>query len=437
MFGPTGWVFFGALALGFAGLLYGLVRAGNVALKVVAGVLAFAISSLFGAALVNQYYAYYTSWGALFADASGGNVVGYQPSFGTGPGGGTAHGGQAGAVGPIGAHEHRGGVTSRPFVTPPAPTLSPLPSSSAAPSMTIPPLALKAQPTTGSGRVVQLDLPGARSAIMRKGFVYLPPQYFQPAYAHTSFPVLELLHGDPGDPSGWVYALQVPGLMDHAIDNGTIGPMIVVMPATFDGKHGQDCVDAPGGQLDETYLTTDVAADLVHDFRVLPPGPNWAIGGLSDGGFCAANLALRHRGSYGAVVSLDGFYSPYSDLGVLDKIFGSRSPALEANDPSALAVDVRSSLPRFWIMSGSGDLVDARNAQYFEQILTTREPIESVVVRNGRHTPAAWRIALPSLLAWTWNTISGGRVETGTTQLGGLPARLSPPGRVTASLQPA
>ena len=124
MFGPTGWVFFGALVLAFAGLLYCLVRVGHIALKVVAGVVAFAVSSLFGAALVNQYYAYYTTWGALFADASGSNVVGYQASFGTNPTGSNQSGGHQ-----TGGHQHRGRITSRPFVTPPPPTLAPLPSS--------------------------------------------------------------------------------------------------------------------------------------------------------------------------------------------------------------------------------------------------------------------------------------------------------------------
>ena len=266
---------------------------------------------------------------------------------------------------------------------------------------------------------------GAQSGISRKGYVYLPPQYFQPAYAHIRFPVLELLHGDPGTATGWVYALKVPDLMDHAVDAGKIGPMIVVMPTTFSGPHGQDCLDAPGGQLDATYLSSDVANDVVHDFRALPPGPNWAIGGLSDGGFCATNLALQHRGSYGAVASLDGFYSAYSDLVVMDKIFGPASPSIAANDPSTLVLDVHQSLPRFWIMSGTGNTIDTTTAQYFRQLVTTREPIEYVVVDHGIHTPPAWRAALPGLLAWVWHTISGGPVGTGTIQLG-VPALPSP-----------
>jgi enterochelin esterase-like enzyme len=288
---------------------------------------------------------------------------------------------------------------------------------------------LLASVTSGGGRVVELALAGAQSGISRKGFVYLPPQYFEPAYARARFPVLELLHGDPGAATGWVYALNVPHLMDHEIDAGKVGPMIVVMPTTFAGSHGQDCLDAPGGQLDGTYLSTDVGSDVVRDFRALPQGPHWAIGGLSDGGFCATNLALQNRSSYGAVASLDGFYSASADLAVMNKVFGAASPSIQANDPSTLVLDVHQSLPRFWIMSGSGNTTDTRAAEYFRELVTTREPIQYVVVNHGTHTPPAWRVALPTLLEWVWHTVTGGTSATGTMQLGvpvQVPAAPSP-----------
>ena len=431
MFGPTSWVFLGLLVSGVVALMVWLVRASHIALKIGAGLLAFAVSALFGAALVNRYYAYYTTWGSMFANASGNGVIGYSRNLAGGPVGGNGTVGTGAAVGSgktAGAPDrgwtpyppaHRGGAQQpAPFSAPASPTLSPLPSSTVPASIAIPHLPLVATTTKGTGRVVELALAGAQSGISRKGFVYLPPQYFEPAYAQTRFPVVELLHGDPGAATGWVYALNVPGVMDREINAGKLGPMIIVMPSTFSGSHGQDCLDAPGGQLDGTYLATDVPADIVRDFRALPPGPNWAIGGLSDGGFCAANLALQHRGTYGAVASMDGFYSAYSDLAVMDKIFGAGSPSIRANDPSTLVLDVNQSLPRFWIMSGSGNMTDTKAAQYFRQLVTAREPIEYVVVIRGKHTPPAWRVALPSLLEWTWHTISGGTVGTSTAQLG-------------------
>jgi S-formylglutathione hydrolase FrmB len=416
LFGPTSWAFLCLLIAGFAGLLYLLARSRQVIVKAAAGVLAFVLASVFGASLVNQYYAYFTTWGSLVADASGSGVVGYNQALGSpAPTQVAAHGRTVSKHARVPAPDQ-----PQAFSAPPPPLL-PVPPrpprSDVAASIAIAPIALAAHATVGKGRVVQLALPGAHSGITREGYVYLPPQYFEPAYKNASFPVVELLHGDPGNPSGWVYALHVPHIMDSAVDDGQIGPMVVVMPATFDGPHGQDCVDAPHGQRDDTYLSVDVPADVMHDFRVLPQGPHWAIGGLSDGGFCAANLALRHPGEYGAVVSMDGFYSAYSDLAVMNKVFGAGSPAINKNDPSTLVIDADSPLPRFWLMSGSGNAVDTVAAQDFREIVTTREPIEYVVLPGGKHTPPAWRTALPPLLTWTWHTISGGQVGVGTSQL--------------------
>ena len=383
-------------------------------MKAGAGVLAFVLASVFGASLVNQYYAYFTTWGSLVADANGSGVVRYNQAVGS-P--------SPTPAGAPGRTVSKHGRVSAPFepqefsAPPPPPLLAVPPRSEGAAAISIPPISLAAHPTTGKGRVVQLALPGASSGITREGYVYLPPQYFEPVYRNTSFPVVELLHGDPGNPAGWIYALHVPHVMDAGIDGGQIGPMVVVMPATFDGPHGQDCVDAPQGQRDDTYLSVDVPADVLHDFRVLPQGPHWAIGGLSDGGFCAANLALRHPGDYGAVASMDGFYSAYSDLAVMNKVFGAGSVAIDQNDPSTLVADARSPLPRFWLMSGSGNAVDTLAAQAFREIVTAREPIEFAVLPRGKHTPPAWRAALPPLLTWTWQTLSGGRVGVGTSQL--------------------
>lgn len=418
MFEPTGWVFLGVLVAGFGGLLFWLVKTKRLALRVTAGVLAFALSTLFGAALVNDNYQYYTTWGALAADLSSHGTVSYTAAMAA-SNKSSSH---------LDRHDHTRDLPAAP--PPPTPTSNPRTTT----LIDIPPLGVAAKPTTGSGRVVRLDLPGKRSGIDRRAFVYLPPQYFQPAYANTAFPVLELLHGDPGDASGWIYGLGLAQILDHQIDSGRIGPMVVVMPTTFSGAHGQDCVDAPHGPLDDSYLTSDVAADVVADFRVLPPGPHWGIGGLSDGGFCAANLALRHLGSYGAVASMDGFYSPQADLAVLGKVFSQDGAGLRANDPTALAQAVSGPLPRFWIMRGTRNSTDTTAAGYFEQVISGREKTMNVVVEGGTHTPPAWRAALPSLLSWTWNTLSGGAVGCGQTY---IPLGKQPAGPPVPSSSPA
>ena len=45
---------------------------------------------------------------------------------------------------------------------------------------------------------------GQASHLTRAVYVYLPPQYFQAKYSDYRFPVIELLHGFPGQPQDWI-----------------------------------------------------------------------------------------------------------------------------------------------------------------------------------------------------------------------------------------
>jgi S-formylglutathione hydrolase FrmB len=413
--GPNSWLFLTVLAVAFAGLLTWLARDRRVPLQVVAGVLSFGVCTLFGASLVNHYYDYYTTWGALYDDLTNNGATNYAALSGIAP-----VASLPGQPTPASsAHHHHPFGLSHVSSPPPSPTPATMPAVAAHVPTTvfIPRLALSDAPDHGTGRVVQLKLPGASSGITRSAYVYLPPQYFEPAYANTAFPVLELLHGDPGTPNNWIYALGLPAVMDTAIQTGQIGPLIVVMPATFTGPHGNDCVDGSTGPQNDTYLSHDVPADIVQDFRALPPGPHWGIGGLSDGGYCAANLALRHRNSYGAVAAMDGFLTVDSDLAVLGQDFGNNAGALAADDPTVEVADPNQSLPKFWLLAGTGNSVDLDSAASFRSVLLTREPVRYVVVEGGQHTPPSWRVGLPNLLAWSWLALTGQPAPSGTAYL--------------------
>src|SRR5579859_6470283 len=48
------------------------------------------------------------------------------------------------------------------------------------------------------GQVSSVRLLGPRTGLGQQAYVYLPPQYFQPAYARTRFPVVLMMTGFPG-----------------------------------------------------------------------------------------------------------------------------------------------------------------------------------------------------------------------------------------------
>jgi S-formylglutathione hydrolase FrmB len=157
------------------------------------------------------------------------------------------------------------------------------------------------------GIVVRLPVPGNRSGFAaRDACVYVPPAWF--TTPKPTLPVVMLLHGLPGDPSGWVTSGEAQTTGDaYARQHDGRAP-ILVMPDILGGfDNDTECVDSARGNL-ETYLTVDVPATVVSRFGTAEPGDGWAVAGFSLGGMCALILALRHPdlfptfGDYGGLL---------------------------------------------------------------------------------------------------------------------------------------
>jgi pimeloyl-ACP methyl ester carboxylesterase len=121
---------------------------------------------------------------------------------------------------------------------------------------------------------------------------------------------------------------------------------VLVMPDANGGRRiSLQCLNVRHGPRDATYLAQDVPAYLTRILRVQPQGPAWGIAGYSEGGFCAANLALVYRLRYGAAGVLSGSFTP--------------------------------------------------------RLVLVRQPgVQLIVVPGGGHAMATWRALVPSLLEW-------------------------------------
>ncbi|WP_375486162.1 alpha/beta hydrolase [uncultured Jatrophihabitans sp.] len=327
--------------------IVGVMRLRLLAVRLVSGLLAIVLSAAAGIAVVNDYYAYYQSWSQLSSDLSGS----YSNFNAT-------------------------------------------------------PAAIRTASAAGDGHVESVLLRGSISGITRRGLVYLPPQYSEPAYAHTAFPVVELVHGTPGDPLRWIVQMRVAHVLDQLIDDHRMGPVIAVMPAMATGRHYEECVDAPKA-LDDTYLTRDVRADVLARFRASPVPAEWGIAGFSSGGYCAANLALRHRASFGAAGIMDGYFRP-SDGPAAAALHFNRA-AEDANDPLLAARRLGSGthpLPSFWLMAGTGDKGDYVAAQAFVHALHGVDAVTLHREPSATHNYRAWRAADPAMLSWLWTQLA-------------------------------
>jgi S-formylglutathione hydrolase FrmB len=165
-------------------------------------------------------------------------------------------------------------------------------------------------------------------------------------------------------------------------------------------------VDAPGA-LDDTYISQDVPADIRARFRVSTEPAEWGIGGYSSGGYCAANLALRHRSSFGAAGIIDGYFRPQD--GPAGVALHRDAGAEAGNDPLLLAAGLRPGigpLPSLWVLAGTSSSKYDAGARAFIAAIRGVEQVSFIREPGAGHNFYAWQPAVPRMLAWMWTQLA-------------------------------
>jgi enterochelin esterase-like enzyme len=263
------------------------------------------------------------------------------------------------------------------------------------------------------GASFTVPIVGPKSHISRDALIYLPPQYFQTSYKHYKFPVIELLHGSPGDPTSWVDVLEVVPTFLGLLASGQAKPAVLVMPNTDGGmQYSLQCLNNPGGIQDMTYVAQEVPEAVEHLVRVQPPGKAWGLAGYSEGGYCTANIALNDPGGYGFAGILSGYFQPLPSQvpagnkpgakPVVENVFAHYPQLRLRNTPSSyiLHVPVGEEVPLFWLAAGLGDKGDAVAAEDFQQLASIRQVNIPLDLIPGGHTGQVWRSALGPMLTW-------------------------------------
>jgi enterochelin esterase-like enzyme len=165
----------------------------------------------------------------------------------------------------------------------------------------------------GAGRAEVLTVPG-RSAgdHSQKVLVWLPPEYEQPQFKTTAFPVLMVLPGQPSTPEVMFRHYDFGQLASTAINAGRIKPFIAVFPPLMTNPpRDTECTNIPRGPQAYTWISSMVPDAVRHQLRV-QPGP-WSLAGWSTGAFCATKLLLSQPKDFQAAVSLGGYFTPITD----------------------------------------------------------------------------------------------------------------------------
>jgi enterochelin esterase-like enzyme len=237
--------------------------------------------------------------------------------------------------------------------------------------------------------------------------VYLPAGYA--SHPLDRYPVVYLLHGFPGVPSGFFRALRMGVVEDVLLARHLIRPVILVAPfgstGVFTDKEWANGVRPHEGW--ETYVARDVVHAVDARFRTVRAGWARALVGLSEGGYGALNIGAHHPGEFGVLESWSG-YVLADDIA---SIFDRREALLRWNSPALTFPRVAKALRRahtyVWFYSGSIDPLLPQNVQFARELGRLHVGSHFYVVRGG-HDWALWRgQASAALLAASAHLVPG------------------------------
>jgi enterochelin esterase-like enzyme len=220
--------------------------------------------------------------------------------------------------------------------------------------------------------------------------VYLPPRYR--ASAPRRYPVFTLLDGYPGTPAQFVSVGDVAVIADVLIAEHRMRPMILVMPSGathfFDDNEWANSVRSHNAW--ETFVAADLMRAIQRRYRTIQRGDAQAIGGLSEGGYGALNIAFHHPGAFDVIEGWSAYYRADRS----PSLFGDRQALLRYNSPllevASVAPALRKHHTYIWLYAGNRDHTRFRSRMFTDE-LGAHGIRYAYSVQPGRHNWNLWR----------------------------------------------
>jgi enterochelin esterase-like enzyme len=228
--------------------------------------------------------------------------------------------------------------------------------------------------------------------------VYLPPGY---QTGHRHYPVLY----EPVFSFGqWDRAFNAKSEIDLLIAQGTIPASLVVFIDASGGPYpDSECANSSDGQeWMGRFIGATVPAHIDATYRTIARPAARTLIGFSQGGYCAAILALNYPDVFGNAISFSGYY--HAGVGATNawRPFGRSQDILDQNSPTLVAprlpADKRSGL-YFVVEYDPSVQFDAREADGFVAALKQSGYSYTVITSALHHSWTEVRQGLGPTLA--------------------------------------
>jgi enterochelin esterase-like enzyme len=261
------------------------------------------------------------------------------------------------------------------------------------------------------GKVIEEK--AVKSSILNRAVnytIYLPPDYSQ---SERSYPVVYLLHGYTDDNTGWLQFGEVNRYADKAIADGTIPPMIIVMP---DADSSWYINSYDGKERYEDFFIKEFMPAIEKNYRVKTQKRYRGIAGLSMGGYGTLIYSLKYPELFAAAAPLSAAVFDDQSIETLpdnswDRTFaqlfgrglkGKDRLSKSWYDNSILKiVDTKSvddlKKVRYWIDCGDDDFLSNANCK-LHILMTDKKVPHEFRMRDGAHTWDYWRTGITDAL---------------------------------------
>ncbi|MFJ5302395.1 alpha/beta hydrolase [Streptomyces sp. NPDC088350] len=254
-----------------------------------------------------------------------------------------------------------------------------------------------------NGKVESVKVIGRRTGVVDPAFVYLPPQYFQKAYARQRFPVVVALSGYPGSIFNLAQYLRVSQTAGQLQKSGQMQPTIMVMiRPTIAPPRDTECVNVPGGPQTETFLAKDLPQALKSAYRVGHDASAWGVMGYSSGGTCALQLTMRNPHVYTTAAALSPDYRIKDDP-TTGNLFGSGLDRVNRVNGHDLMWRLKHlPVPQVSVLVAESKHGERGYPQTLAFIRAVKAPMRvvSILPESGSHNFPTWVREMPAALKW-------------------------------------
>ncbi|WP_316520906.1 alpha/beta hydrolase [Kitasatospora brasiliensis] len=258
---------------------------------------------------------------------------------------------------------------------------------------------------TAAGPIMMTTVTGAKSGVSGKVWVWLPPEYNDPKFAKTGFPVLTLFAG--GQSNGyntWTdNQLPIQEENEKLVKEGKSHPFIMVMPVqnfNSDEKNALDCSDIPGQPKMGTWMAEDIPDFVRANFRTVKGRDGWGVMGASTGGFCSAKLALQYPQVYKAAVPIDGYFIPDSLL------WKGHDAERAANNPDVLVAQGKADVAML-VTAGGANPYETKVVKTWVDKAVPPVKLEYHEQPGGKHLTSDFKKMIPDTLVWLTAHLAG------------------------------